>query len=124
MRQGKREGEGDASGKEGRGNRENGSMERVKVSTESFSSICDLVSGRKNDTQRTATAAFSNQRGEEKRKKKRKLTDISRIISSAKDQFGSSIISRADIRDIWFTRDQDLSRSEIAQLEYASVWIE
>jgi hypothetical protein len=36
------------------------------------------------------------------------------IIRSAKDEFWSTIISRTDVTDVWFSLDENLCTSEIA----------
>jgi len=42
------------------------------------------------------------------------LTNIGHVVGGTEDQLWSSVVSRADIADIWFTRDQDLGGTEIA----------
>lgn len=50
-------------------------------------------------------------------KKRLQLTNVGHVVGGTKDQFWSSVVSRADIADIWFAGDQDLGRTEITQLE-------
>ena len=50
------------------------------------------------------------------------LTDLGSVVRSAKYQFGSSVVSRADVGDIWLILDQDLCATEVAELQIPLCW--
>jgi hypothetical protein len=52
------------------------------------------------------------------------LTNIGRVVCSAKDQLWCSVIPRTDITDIWLSGHQDLGRSKVAQFEDTRCWVE
>ena len=52
------------------------------------------------------------------------VTNKSGIISCAKDKFRSTVISRANIADIWFPLYENLCATKVAQLENPSGWIQ
>jgi len=45
--------------------------------------------------------------------------DRGRIVCCAKDELGRAIVARADVRDVWLARDEDLCRAKVNQLEDA-----
>jgi hypothetical protein len=49
---------------------------------------------------------------------KRLRTDIGCVICGAKDEFGGTIVPRADVTDIRFSRDENLGRSKITKFEH------
>ena len=46
-------------------------------------------------------------------------TDICRVVRSAKDELGSTVVTRTDVADVGFSGDKDLGRPKIAELEDA-----
>ncbi len=50
-------------------------------------------------------------------------TNLSCIVGSAKNELGSSIVARADIRDVRLVGNQDLSTTKITQLQNTSIWV-
>lgn len=51
-------------------------------------------------------------------------TDVCGVVGCAEDEFRSAIIPGTDIRDVGFTRNENLGRTEVAKLENASSGIE
>ena len=45
------------------------------------------------------------------------------VVLATEDQLRSSVISRADVRNVWFSLDKFLGRPEISKLQYVSCWI-
>lgn len=51
-------------------------------------------------------------------------TDLSSVVCCAKDQLGSTVVSRANVRHVWLVLDQNLRTSKITQLQDARGGIE
>jgi len=52
------------------------------------------------------------------------LTNLCRVVGRAKDEFGSTIVARADVRDVGLILDQDLGTAKVAELEDAGSGVE
>lgn len=46
------------------------------------------------------------------------LTDLRRVVGGTEDELGSTIIARADVRDIWLPAHQLLGTAEVTQLQH------
>ena len=53
-----------------------------------------------------------------------KPTNLCSIVCRAKNQLGSSVVARADIRDVWLIFYQDLCTTEVTKLQNASAWVQ
>lgn len=53
-----------------------------------------------------------------------KLTDLGSVVGRTKDQLGGSVVTRADVRNVWFILNQDLCAAEITELQNTSAWIQ
>lgn len=50
--------------------------------------------------------------------------DVGSVVCSAKDELRGTVVARADVADVWFTGNEDLGRSKVAELQNACVGIE
>lgn len=53
-----------------------------------------------------------------------RLTYFGSVVGSAEDELRSTVVARANVRDIWFVLHQNFCASEIAQLQDAAVGVE
>lgn len=51
-------------------------------------------------------------------------TNLGGVVRSAENQFRGTVVSRANVRDIWLVLDQNLCTSKVAQLENARLRIQ
>ena len=52
------------------------------------------------------------------------LTNVSGVVGSSENELGGSVVPRANVADVWFAGDENLSRTEIAQFEDSSSRVE
>ena len=52
------------------------------------------------------------------------LTNLSCVVGCAENQLGGSVVSGADIRDVWLVFHQDFGTAKIAELQNTCAWIQ
>ena len=52
------------------------------------------------------------------------LTDLGGIVSSTEDEFWRTVVSRADVGDVWLILHQNLCRAKVTQLQNTGVRVQ